>query len=322
MSNIRWGYAINQWRNMEVDLARKEQVESALKVISVCGFEAVELSDCDGILDGPENILGHFGSPQNFMTFLNECGICQVSSFFLNLGNGSFFKGGFRSTNSDDHKIIIGAAGGIAGFMSQLGVKCMVPRGMPPYWKEAPVTDEKIKIAADCWNHAGKATQASGVKIAVHIDFLNGLRGLDSIETFLSYTDPEFVGLALDTAEFTIAGIDPVKFYEKHHGRVCHFHFKDAVEKDSQDEYKETNAEIEYWPVPVTLAGQKRGIERWYYEMGTPGGRVDFPALLKSLYKHNYDGWIVVESDQSPHAEESVMLNGWYRRQVLSMIQS
>ena len=51
--------------------------------------------------------------------------------------------------------------------------------------------------------------------------------------------------------------------------------------------------------------------------MGTPGGLVDFPALLASMTAHGYDGWVVVESDQSPHAEESVMLNGWYLKRVL-----
>lgn len=35
---------------------------------------------------------------------------------------------------------------------------------------------------------------------------------------------------------------------------------------------------------------------------------------------HDYDGCVVVESDQSPHVEESVMLNGWYKRQILSKI--
>jgi len=54
--------------------------------------------------------------------------------------------------------------------------------------------------------------------------------------------------------------------------------------------------------------------------MGTPGGLVDFPALLKKMRQHDYDGWVVVESDQSPHVEESVMLNSWYRRQVLSKV--
>ena len=122
----------------------------------------------------------------------------------------------------------------------------------------------------------------------------------------------------MDTAELTIAGIDAVKFYEKHHDRVNHVHFKDAITTDTLDEYKDLNAEIEYWPMHLCAAGAKRGIERWYYEMGTPGGLVDFPALTRSLVAHGYDGWVVVESDQSPHVEESVMLNGWYLKQVLS----
>jgi len=41
---------------------------------------------------------------------------------------------------------------------------------------------------------------------------------------------------------------------------------------------------------------------------------------VKAMNQHNYDGWVVAESDQSPHAEESVMLNGWYVRQVLSKL--
>jgi len=52
--------------------------------------------------------------------------------------------------------------------------------------------------------------------------------------------------------------------------------------------------------------------------MGTPRGLVDFPALLKRMKEKGYDGWVVVESDQSPHVEESAMLNGWYRKRLLS----
>jgi inosose dehydratase len=125
------------------------------------------------------------------------------------------------------------------------------------------------------------------------------------------------VGFTLDTAELTIAGIDVVKFYEKHHDRVDHVHFKDAITTDTLDEYQDLNAEIEYWPQHLCAAGIKQGIERWYYEMGTPGGLVDFPALVASMTAHAYDGWAVVESDQSPHPEESVMLNGWYLKRVL-----
>jgi inosose dehydratase len=45
---------------------------------------------------------------------------------------------------------------------------------------------------------------------------------------------------------------------------------------------------------------------------------VDFPALVKLMKEKGYDGWVVVESDQSPHVEEGAMLNGWYRKRLLS----
>ena len=164
----------------------------------------------------------------------------------------------------------------------------------------------------------GEATKVAGVETAMHSDFLCGVRNESDICKLLEWSDPQSVGFAMDTAELTIAGIDAVKFYEKHHDRINHVHFKDATTTDTLDEYKDVNAEIEYWPTHLCAAGAKRGIERWYYEMGTPGGLVDFPALVRSMTAHDYDGWVVVESDQSPHAEESVMLNGWYLKQVLS----
>ena len=122
-------------------------------------------------------------------------------------------------------------------------------------------------------------------------------------------------GRGLDTAEFTIAGIDPVKFYEKHHARVKHFHFKDAVNTDAQEEYKGQNADVH-----LLNGGGKRGIERWFHEMGTPGGLVDFKSLYRAMKRHDYDGWVVAESDQTHQPEESVMLNGWYVKRVLSTV--
>ena len=69
-------------------------------------------------------------------------------------------------------------------------------------------------------------------------------------------------------------------------------HFKDAITTDTLDEYKDVNAEIEYWPMHLCAAGAKRGIERWYYEMGTPGGLVDFPALKRrSPHTATTAGW-------------------------------
>ena len=306
MANIRWGYAINQWKNTEVDLVRRDQRESALKVISVSGFNGVEITD--NAIGGPDLVPAYFGSAHGFKDFLNSCGVECVCSYFGNLGGGS-------AANPADHNRLADAAKRLSGFLKELDGSCLVARPIGSYWREVPITDDKLKTTADCWNNIGKTTKELGIQTALHVDFLCGVRNEADLERLLGLTDPATVGLALDTAEFTIAGIDPVKFYDKHHTRVKHFHFKDATTRDILDEYKLANADVQLLNI-----GGKRQIERWFFEMGVPGGLVNFAALTKSIKQHDYDGWVVVESDQSPHVEESVMLNGWYKRQVLAKI--
>ncbi len=308
MANIRWGYAVNQWRNLEVDLVRKDQIGSAFKVVSVCGFDGVEITDT--AIGMHDYIPGLFGSVQNFMNFMNSCGVERVCSFFANYYEGS-------SLNAADHVRLAEYFSHLAGFVAQLGGSRLLVRPMGPYWREAPITDDKIKTAAECWSKVGKATKAAGVETSMHVDFLCGIRNIAEIEKLLKWSDPDAVGLTIDTAELTIAGIDPVKFYDKHHARINHLHFKDAITTDKLDEYKDVNAEVDYWPCNLVAAGTRQGVDRWFYEMGTPGGLVDFPALVASMNEHGYKGWVVVESDQSPHVEESVMLNGWYLKHVL-----
>jgi inosose dehydratase len=308
MAGIQWGYAVNQWRNLEVDLVRKDQMESAFKVISVCGFNGIEITDT--AIGTHDYVAGLYGSVRNFMNFLNDCGIERVCSFFYGYYWGS-------PLNPADHGMLAAEAGRYAEAAAQLGASRFVARPMGPYFKNAPITDDKIKTVAECWSKVGEATKAAGLVTSLHSDFLCGIRNEADIDKLLAWSDPATVGFTLDTAELTIAGIDVVEFYEKHHDRINHLHFKDAVATDELDEYKDLNAEIEYWPQHLCAAGAKRGIERWYYEMGTPGGLVDFSALTRALGAHDYDGWVVVESDQSPHVEESVMLNGWYLRNIL-----
>lgn len=308
MKNIRWSYAINQWRRVETDLARLDQMESAFKTISVSGFEAIEITD---MALGGHTIPDYFGSAGQFLDYLASCGLACVSSYFTGLDRGN-------PSNPADHPRMVASAEGTAKFLAELGGSQLVVRACNAYWKEAPITEEKIGTLAECWNKVGAATKAAaGITTAVHFDFLGGVRSADDIRSLLAKTDPDLVHVALDTAELTIAGHDPVAFLNEHGGRVSHVQFKDATTRDTADDYARPGAEMDNWPSAIITAGAERGIERWYYEMGTPGGLVDFPAVLSTLVGLDYSGWIVVESDQSPHVEESVMLNGWYKKKVL-----
>lgn len=314
MSDLRWGYAINQW-----NAPRREQQERALKSMSVCGFRAVELEVGSGrfaTLGRPELIELNFGSLKNFTDFLEACGIDQVASVFYDPGMFSQEEDslGRNPANRAEHKGILEAARPFAKFLHDIGGECLVVRPMQSYWKEAPVTEAKIRCAAECWNKVGRMTKNDyGIATVLHPDFLCAIHSVEDIETILKSTDPEFVGLAIDTAELIVAGINPVEVYQQYHNRVKHFHFKDTRNVDSLGEYRNANADSN-----LRDAGGEKNVERWFWEMGADGGLVNFPALTRAIKNNGYKGWIIVESDSSPHPAESVMLNAYYVKYVLA----
>ena len=66
MSKIKWGYSMSQW-NTYSNTARREEIERAFKVISICGCRGVELVAGTSRwepLGRPELIDINFGSPE------------------------------------------------------------------------------------------------------------------------------------------------------------------------------------------------------------------------------------------------------------------
>ena len=101
----------------------------------------------------------------------------------------------------------------------------------------------------------------------------------------LDATDPATVGLALDTAELTVGGIDPVAFYREHADRVTHVHLKDTRYADTGEEYRMPGAES-----TMLKGGAGRRIERWFFELGTEGGLVDVPGFVAALRERELPG--------------------------------
>jgi inosose dehydratase len=310
MPGHKWGYAINQWRSKPERLVRREQQERAFKEMSACGFRGIQLKGAFGYgehLGSPGLILLDYGSADNFRDYLRDCGIDQVVSFT--------FEPSQSPSNPENHERILEAARSFTTFLHDINGLFLVASAMPSYWREAPVTEAKIKNAAECWNKVGKMTRDYGIQLALHTDFLCAVHSMDDIDKLMQFTDPGLVGLVIDTGELTVAGMNPLAVYDKHYSRVKLFHFKDTHDKDTLEEYKEENADLKF-----LTGGGKREIERWFWEMGEPGGLVDFPALMKSIKARSYDGWIVVESENSVNPSETAALNSWYVKKVLDKV--
>lgn len=310
------GYAINQWKPNFDDFTRTDQHLRAFKVLAACGFTGIELHAGSGRWDPlgrPASIEANYGSVADFAGLLRGLGIESVSSWFFDPAApiGEDLSHGRSILDPAHHEAIADTCRSLAGFLSSVGGDKIVVRALPSAWATGPLTDEQVTTAASGWDLVGSAVAGFGVGVTLHVDALSAASDPDVLQRLLDRTDPGLVGLTLDTAELTLAGLDPVAVHAAHRDRVDHVHLKDTVYVDETSERLEPHAER--W---MLAEGGHRRVERWFHECGTPGGLVDFPALLSALDESGYDGWLVFESDQSPNPARSVMLNAWYAQHL------
>jgi inosose dehydratase len=311
MPDIKWGYSINGF-----SLRRASNRERALKAISVCGFRNVELrhgSAPSAVMGRPDAIQYGYGTVYNFVGFLHSCGIDQIASFFFNPElpateeEAQDWPG--SPTDATRHEAIIESARTFAMLLHDVGGTCLVVRTIGR--EASPVSDAKMKTVAECWNKVGKMTKEYGVQTALHFDWQGAMRSQGDIDKMMALASPD-VGLAIDTGEMMVCGVDPLALYEKYAARVKHFHFKDALGAGIPQGGGAPQGGGGGFP------GGGGGGPRIFLEMGE--GKVNFPALLKSIKQHNYGGWIIVENEGGSSQQDSCMMNSWYLKAVLSKV--
>ena len=316
---LKWSYALNQW-NIRLDVfVRHEEQVRAFKTAAACGFDHLELASGTGRWDNlsrPEVIWQNHRDAAGLRDFLARGSIRGISSFFWDPFQPVEEEGwAFRfPQNPADHDAIVESARPFIDFLAEIGSDRLVARPTQSAWMGAPFDAGTIGLVGGLWNRVGELAAASGVNLSIHYDCLSAIHSAEDLETFLEATDPTLVGLALDTAELTIGGIDPVAFYEQHADRVTHVHLKDTPFRDTGEEYRMPGAES-----TMLRGGAGRHIERWFFELGTEGGLVDVPAFVAALRAHEYDGWVVVESDHGGNPAELCMLNSWYLQHELGI---
>ena len=307
---LRWAY-MDHWRidTPQGQLSQYTSVkrfDAFLKQISAIGYEAIETFDFHL---GPLREL--FGSLENARAFMQERGIDKVLSLFhAVMYDERQSTPHVRATH--DH--IFNYAQHIMRSSVGLGVEnfIVMPAGL--YYDVEPVTDDKLRACAELWNRVGKMTLEYGVKTCCHHEFFCGIRSAEQLRKFYEWTDPRYVFFYCDTAQHVIAGVDPVDLYLQLQDRCGGFHMKDTKHVDLSGDYRrKPDAEV---MAPTT--------PRWFHEMGTPGGLVDFPALMQAMKECGYQGWVGVEHDKADvgggNYPESTALSAWYIQHVLKKI--
>jgi inosose dehydratase len=311
VANLRWSY-MEHWslpsaRGKTTQYASVREMDRFVKQIASVGFTGLDIFDFH-----VWPLVELFGSLDRYRTFLNERGIEKVVGVFH---APSYLEARFGAPHvRESHDALLANCENVMRSVEPLGVETFIVMPAASYPYVEPVTDEKIAIMGEFWNRVGEMTLRYGVRTAAHHEFWCGIRSDEEIERFYAATDPRYVFLCVDTAQHVIAGVDPVELYRRHADRCCAFHFKDTHDVDPGEEYRTLpDAEL-----------AAASVERWFWEMGTPGGLVDFEALMRALAEARYEGWVTVEHDKADIGggsySESTCVAMWYAKHVLQKI--
>jgi inosose dehydratase len=149
----------------------------------------------------------------------------------------------------------------------------------------------------------------TGLRTVFHHHCAGYVETPDEIETLLSMTNPERLGLVFDAGHYVhgtgVEEIDLVAALDRFKERIWYIHLKD-LEPNVARRTRE-----EQWDYFTSM---RNGL---YPELGK--GCVDFPALLRWLAARDYKGYMLVEQDILPGMgtpKESAARNREYIRSI------
>jgi inosose dehydratase len=182
-------------------------------------------------------------------------------------------------------------------WMNKVGCKQMNIQAVMWHVQPAdrPADYARIQQYCDHSNEIGRMCCDHGVELVMHPHMHTHVYRENEVRYFFENTDPKYVGLCLDTAHFTIGGIDILKAVEEYFDRLKYIHLKDV------------------YPDAADLVSWK---SHNYRALGE--GAVDFKSFFDLLMKKGYKGNMTVELDRPRICNyESAAVSRDYIRRVL-----
>ncbi len=173
-------------------------------------------------------------------------------------------------------------------------------------------SDSEIAAIALTINEIGKRTAELGITIAPHPHIWGPIERPHEVERLMELTDPDLVGLIVDTAQINLGGGDPLDLIATYYDRIPAIHWK-----DSRREYRGYTG-----PTPTI---EQHNQEILYKDLGAGG--VDLPGIWSLLLARGYHGWITLDLDPPrPNegegtVEEKILINRRYLRETLGVTQ-
>jgi inosose dehydratase len=158
------------------------------------------------------------------------------------------------------------------------------------------LTDTGVQRLAKLLETLGAEARGQGHQLAFHHHVGTFVETPDELDRVMAATDPDLVGLCLDTGHLLLAGGDPVAALRRYGARVRHVHLKDVDPAVA--------AQMRAGALGGFLDGLR---QRVFTEIGM--GELDVLGVLAGLAHRDYTGWVVVEHDTTwrPPSESAAM---------------
>ena len=177
----------------------------------------------------------------------------------------------------------------------------------PLYKRPRFASAEQWKAYADKLTAFARHTLSHGVRLSYHHHMGAYVESPADVDQLMALTGPE-LGLLFDSGHMTFGGGDAVTVLRKHIARVSHVHCKDvrpAVTKLAR------NGDWSFLQAVMNGA------------FSVPGdGCIDFDGVLRLLYQHGYEGWLVVEAEQDPAVAPSYQYAEMGFRHLTQLVRS
>lgn len=133
---------------------------------------------------------------------------------------------------------------------------------------------------------ARQVLEETGLRTVFHHHCAGYVEIADEIDRLMALTDPELLGLCLDTGHCLYGGADPLTLLRRYRWRVWHVHLKDMEPRVAR---RARQQGLDYFQAVA------QGV---FCELGR--GAVPFAEILEELDLMGYKGWLVVEQDVLP----------------------
>lgn len=244
---MQFGYHLARWGFNKVS----RHLPSILEQVVQSGYRAIECHDVD--------ILPFLQNPKGFRDLLNNYDIKLVAlycpeqfvgkTFFDELIVKYYFKEVDRlekfakfANAVECEKILVGGSVG----------------------KRTVYREQDYATMANTLNRMGKMCREYGVTLDYHPHLDTIVENDTQVAKMCKLTDPDLVGVALETGHLFVRNVDIPAFIRRFADRIRHVHMKDV--RDDK-----------------------------FVELGT--GHVDLVDMIKTLIHVGYEDWVVVEEE-------------------------